>query len=170
MASYFKHFFILILNILKDLKTLSLVSLPVNFCSVTMASRRSKDKSLATDKPLVKKEHVSSLEIVSRFTPLGTILKPNYSSVLASSYGPYALTQPVKTVYPKASSASQYVKTQSVQNLFLLSLIGLLLLTLLGLLLAIFPHNFIVSLSIVRRMCNTILTSYVMRIPSLLKP
>ena len=92
---------------------LSLISLPVNFCNVTMASRRSKDKSLATDKPLVKKEHVSSLEIVNRFTPLGTIPKPNYSSVLASSYDPYALTsvsQPVKTIYPNASNASQYVK------------------------------------------------------------
>ena len=121
MASYFKHFFILILNILKDLKTLSLVSLPVNFCSVTMASRRSKDKSPATDKPLVKKEHVSSLEIVNRFTSLGTIPKPNYSSVLSSSYDPYALTsvsQLVKIVYPKASNASQYVKKQFVQNLF----------------------------------------------------
>ena len=100
---------------------LSLIFLPVNFYSVTMASRRSKDKSLANNKPLVKKESVSSLEIVNRFTSLGTIPKPNYSSVLASSYDPYSLTsvsQPVKTVYPKAPNASQYVKKQSVQNLF----------------------------------------------------
>ena len=71
---------------------LSLISLPVNFCSVTMTSRRSKDKTPATANPIVKKEHVSSLDIVNRFTPLGTILKPNYSSILASSYDPYALT------------------------------------------------------------------------------
>ena len=88
---------------------LSLIFLPVNFCNVTMASRQSKDKSPATDKPLVKKEHFSSLEIINQFTPLGTIPKPNYSFVLASFYDPYALTsvsQPVKTVYPKASNAS----------------------------------------------------------------
>ena len=92
---------------------LSLIFLPLNFCNVTMASRGSKDKSPATDKPLVKKELVSSLEIVNRFTPLGTIPRPNYSSILASSYDPYALTsvsQPIKTIYPKASNASQYVK------------------------------------------------------------
>ena len=100
---------------------LSLIFLPVNFCNVTMASRQSKDKSPATDKPLVKKELVSSLEIVNRFTPLGTIPKPNYSSILASSYDPYALTsvsQSIKTIYPKASNASQYVKKQYVQNMF----------------------------------------------------
>ena len=77
---------------IKDLKTPSLISLPVNFCSVTMTSRRSKDKTPATTNPIVKKEHVSSLDIVNRFTPLGTILKPNYSSILTSSYDPYALT------------------------------------------------------------------------------
>ena len=74
-----------------------------------MASRRSKDKSPTTDNQIVKKEPVSSLDIVNRFTPLGTIPKPNYSSVLASTYDPYALTrvnQPVKTVFPKASNAS----------------------------------------------------------------
>ena len=86
-----------------------------------MASRRSKDKNLATDNSIVKKEPVSPLEIVNRFTPLGTIPKPNYSFVLASSYDPYALTsvhQPVKTVFPKASNASQYVKKQCFQKLF----------------------------------------------------
>ena len=71
---------------------LSLIFLPVNFCNVTMVSWRSRDKSQATDKPLVRKEPVSSLEIVNQFTHLGTIPKPNYSSVLASSYDPYALT------------------------------------------------------------------------------
>ena len=86
-----------------------------------MASRRSKDKTPATANPIVKIELVSSLDIVNRFTPLGTIPKPNYSSVLASPYDPYALAtvnQPVKTVYPNASNASQYVKKQSIQNLF----------------------------------------------------
>ena len=86
-----------------------------------MATRRSKDKSPATDNTIVKKEPVSPLEIVNRFTPLGTIPKPNYSSVLASSYDPYALNsvnQPVRTVFPKASYTSQYVKKQYFQNLF----------------------------------------------------
>ena len=121
MASYFKCIFILVLNILKDLKIPSLISLPVNFCSVTMASRRSKDKSLATKKSIVKMEPVSPLKIVNCFTPLGTIPKLNYSSVLASSYDPYALTivnQPVKPTFPKTSNASQYVKKQCLQNLF----------------------------------------------------
>ncbi|KAK9997032.1 hypothetical protein SO802_021718 [Lithocarpus litseifolius] len=86
-----------------------------------MASRRSKDKSPATDNTIVKKEPVLPLEIINRFTPLGTIPKPNYSSVLVSSYDPYALTsvnQPVKTVFPKTSYTSQYVKKQYFQNLF----------------------------------------------------
>ena len=92
---------------------LSLISLPVNFYNVTMASRQSKDKTLATANPIVKKELVSSLDIVNHFTPLGTIPKPNYSSVLASPYDPDVLVtvnQPVKTAYPNASNASQYVK------------------------------------------------------------
>ena len=100
---------------------LSLIFLPMNFCSVTMASRQSKDKSPATNKPPVQKELVSFLKIVNRFTPLGTIPRPNYSSILVSFYNPYALTsvsQPVKIVYPRASNASHYVKKQSVQNLF----------------------------------------------------
>ena len=86
-----------------------------------MASRRSKAKTPATTGQIVKKESVSPLEIVNRYTHLGTIPKPNYSSVLATPYDPYAMTivnQPVKTIYPKASNASQYVKKQSVQNLF----------------------------------------------------
>ena len=104
---------------------LSLISLSVNFCNVTMTSRRSKDKTPTTANLIVKKVPVSSLDIVNRFTPLGTIPKPNYSSVLASSYDPYALTtinQPVKTVYPNASNVSEYVKKQSVQNLFSIEL------------------------------------------------
>ena len=66
---------------LKDLKTPSLISLPVNFCSVIMASRRSKDKTPATNNQIVKKEPTSPLDIVNWFTPLGTIPKLNYSSV-----------------------------------------------------------------------------------------
>ena len=100
---------------------LSLISLPVNFCNITMASRRSKDKIPATSNPIVKREHVSSLDIVNRFTPLGTIPRPNYSSILASSYDLYALNiinEPIKTIYPNASNVSQYVKKQSVQKLF----------------------------------------------------
>ena len=91
----------------------SLISLPVNFCSVIMASRRSKDKSPATDNQIVKNEPASPLNIVNRFTILGTIPKLNYSSVLASTYDPYALTnvhQPVQIVFRRNPNASQYVK------------------------------------------------------------
>ena len=111
---------ILILNILKNLKILSLISLPVNFCSVTMASRRPKDNHpTETSKQIVKKEPTSSLDITNHFTTLGTIPKPNYSIVLASSYDPYAITpvnQPIKTVFPKNSP--QYIKKQYFQHLF----------------------------------------------------
>ena len=99
----------------------SLISLPVNFYSVIIASRRSKDKSPATDNQIVKKELASLLNIVNRFTTPGTIPKPNYSFVLAFTYDPYALTnvhQPVQTVFPKNPNASQYVKKRYVQNLF----------------------------------------------------
>ena len=91
----------------------SLISLPVNFCSVIMASRRSKDKSPATDNQIVKKESASPLNIVNRFTTLGIIPKPNYFSILASIYDPYALInvhQPVQIVFPRNPNASQYVK------------------------------------------------------------
>ena len=87
-----------------------------------MASRRSKDKHPAkTSKQIVKKEPISPLEVANWFTTLGTIPKPNYSTVLASSYDPYALTpvnQPIRTVFPKNSNVSQYVKKQYFQNLF----------------------------------------------------
>ena len=100
---------------------LSPISSPVNFYSVTMTSRRLKDKGPAIDNSLVKKEPVSPREIVNRFTPSRTIPKPNYSSALASSYDPYALTnvnQLVQSIFSKISYASQYVKKQCVQNLF----------------------------------------------------
>ena len=72
-----------------------------------MVSRRPKDNHPAeTPKQIVKKEPVSPLDITNRFTTLGTIPRPNYSTVLASSYDPYAITlvnQPIKTVFPKNS-------------------------------------------------------------------
>lgn len=83
-----------------------------------MASRISKDKhpGAETAKQIVKKKkHVSPMEIVNYFTPLGTIPKPNYSSVLASSYDPYALAlvnQPIKSAFPRNSNASQYIQKQ----------------------------------------------------------
>ena len=86
-----------------------------------MASRRSKDKTPATDNQILKKEPASPLDIVNQFTRLGTIPKPNYSSVLASIYDPYALTnvhQPVQIVFPRNPNASQHVKKRYVQNLF----------------------------------------------------
>ena len=128
-----------------------------------MASRRSKDKTPATDNQILKKEPASPLDIVNQFTRLGTIPKPNYSSVLASIYDPYALTnvhQPVQTVFPRNPNASQHVKKRYVQNLFSVD----------NLLLVIFLHNFTGFLSTAKRMCNTILKFYDMRIQSLSKP
>ena len=80
-------FFFLILNILKVLKMLSLISLPVNFYNAAMANRRSKDKHSTTDttKQLIKQELASPAAIANCFTTLGTIPRPNYSPVLASS-------------------------------------------------------------------------------------
>ena len=80
---------------------LSLISLPVNSCSATMASRRSKDKHLAIDtsKQLVKQEPTSP--------------------VLASSYDPYAMVsanQPVKISFSRNLNASQYVKKTILSN------------------------------------------------------
>ncbi|KAL4604551.1 hypothetical protein ACB092_10G200900 [Castanea dentata] len=76
-----------------------------------MASRGSKDTNLATTpNQIVKKEPVSPGDFANRFTTLGSIPKPNYSSILASAYDPYALTpihQPVQTIYPRQANASQ---------------------------------------------------------------
>ena len=63
----FYVFFILILNILKDLKIPSQISLHMNFCSVTMASRRSKDTTPATNNQIVKKEILSIVLCISKF-------------------------------------------------------------------------------------------------------
>ena len=43
----------------------SLISLPVNFYSVIMASRRSRDKMPDTDNPIVKNEPAFHLNIVN---------------------------------------------------------------------------------------------------------
>ena len=88
-----------------------------------MASWRSKDKQPATndDKQLVKHEPASPVEVVSCFTTLGTIAKPNYLTVLASTYDPYAIstaTHPIQTTFPTNPNASSYVKKQYCQNLF----------------------------------------------------
>ena len=84
---------------------LSLISLPVNFCSVIMVSRRSRDRTPDTNNQIVKNESASPINTVNRFTTLGTIPKPNYYSILASTYDPYALTnihQPVQTIFCRA--------------------------------------------------------------------
>ena len=58
-----------------------------------MASRGSKDKGpAASHDQIVKREPVSPGDIANRLTTLGSIPKPNYSSVLVSAYDPYALT------------------------------------------------------------------------------
>ena len=94
------------MNILKVLKILSLISLLVNSCSATMVNRRSKDKHPTTDttKQLVKQEFVSPIDIANHFTTSGTVPKPNYSTVLASSYDPHAMVpanQLVKATFSK---------------------------------------------------------------------
>ena len=102
----------------------SLISLPMNSCNATMASRRSKDKHPTTDttKQIIKHEPASLIDIANRFTTLGTIPKQNYSTVLASSYDLYAMVptnQLVKATFSRSPNASQYVKKQYCQNFFL---------------------------------------------------
>ena len=101
---------------------LSLISLLVNSCSTAMASRSSRDKHPAIDTiQLVKQELASPVEIANCFTTLGIIPRPNYSTVLASSYDPYAMVlanQPIKSTFSKNPNPSQYVKKQYFQNLF----------------------------------------------------
>ena len=101
----------------------SLISLPMNSCIATRASRRSKDKHPATDttKQIIKHEPASLIDIANRFTTLGTIPRPNYSTVLAFSYDPYAMVptnQPIKATFSRNPNVSQYVKKQYCQNLF----------------------------------------------------
>ena len=86
-----------------------------------MASRRSSDRTPDSNNQIVKNEPASPINTVNRFTTLGTIPKPHYSSILASTYDPYALTnihRPVQTIFPRNPNASQYVKKRYVQNLF----------------------------------------------------
>ena len=64
-----------------------------------MASIRSSDKTPDSNNQIVKVEPASPINTVNRFTTLGTIPKPNYSSVLASTYDPYALTNSVDTPF-----------------------------------------------------------------------
>ena len=151
----------------------SLISLLVNFCSVIMASRRSKDKTPATANSIVKKELVSSLDIVNRFTPLGTIPKPNYSSVLASSYDPYALTTVnylLKLFMPRFPILHSMLKNNLSIICFLLSQIGLPSLIHFHLLLVTFPQDSIGSLNMVKKLCNITLIFCAMKTQSLLKP
>ena len=70
---------------------------------------------------MVKHERTSPIEVASCFTILGTIPKPNYSTVLASLYDPYVVataTYPIQIALPRNLNASSYVKKQYCQNLF----------------------------------------------------
>ena len=100
-----------------------LISLLMNSCSAAMASRRSKDKhpTIDTTKQLIKQELASPVTITNCFTTLSTIPKPNYYTVLASPFDPYAMVlanQPVKATFSQNPNAFQYVKKQYFQNLF----------------------------------------------------
>ena len=126
---------------------LSLISLPMNSCSATMVSRRSKDKHPATNtpKPLVKQEPDSPIDITNHFTTLGTIPKQNYSSVLASPYDPYAIVpinQPVKTTFSRKPNASQYISKPYCQNLFSIEPNRAMINDPLKLAIGYFPQNF----------------------------
>ena len=91
----------------------SLISLPVNFYNVIMASRRSSDRTPDSNNQIVKNDSASPINTVNRFTTLGTIPKPNYSSVLAFTYDPYALTnihQPVQTILSVFDFDIEYIK------------------------------------------------------------
>ena len=95
----------------------------MNSCSAAMASRRSKDKhpTIDTTKQLIKQELASPVTITNCFTTLSTIPKPNYSTVLASSFDPYAMVlanQPIKATFSQNPNAFQYVKKQYFQNWF----------------------------------------------------
>ena len=71
-----------------------------------------KINTLKTTKQIVKKEPTSPIEIANHFTTLGTIPKPNYSTILASSYDPYAITpvnQPIRTTFPRNPNNPQYI-------------------------------------------------------------
>ena len=119
----------------------------MNSCSATIASRRLKDKHLATDTPKqpIKQEPASPVEIANCFTTLGTIAKQNYSTVLASSYDPYAMVpinQPVKTTFSRNPNASQYVSKQYRQNLFSIEPNRALTKEFLKLATSYFPQNF----------------------------
>ena len=48
------------------------------------------DKTPDSNNQIVKVEPASPINTVNCFTTLGTIPKPNYSSILASTYDPYA--------------------------------------------------------------------------------
>ena len=96
---------------LKVLKILFFISLPVNSYNATMTSRRLKDKNPTTNtsKQPVKQEPTSPVYIANRFTTLGTIPKQNYSTLLASFYDPYVMVpvnQPIKTTFSKNPNAS----------------------------------------------------------------
>ena len=85
---------------------LSLISFPMNSCNAAMAGKWSKDKHPTTDttKQLIKQEPASSAAIANYFTALGTIHKPNFSTMLASSYDPYAMVpanQSIKAIFSK---------------------------------------------------------------------
>ena len=138
-----------------------------------MASRRSRDKTPDTNNQIVKNEPTSPLNTVNRFTTLGTIPKPNYSSILASTYDPYALTnvhQPVQIVFPRNPNASQYVKKRYVQNLFSVEPNRASITNPFRLAKVIFLHYFTGFLSTDKRLCNTVLQYYNMRIQSLSSP
>ena len=120
-----------------------------------MASRRAKDNHPAeTSKQIVKKEPVSPIEITNRFTTLGTIPRPNYSTVFVSSYDPYAITpvnQPIRTAFPRNSNNLNTSKNNISKTCFVLNPIESPFLILSNLLKVISLQDFTRFLSIEKR-------------------
>jgi flagellar biosynthesis/type III secretory pathway ATPase len=85
---------ILILNILKDLRILFLIFLPVNFCSATMAHKKDKGKSnaliLKSESNVAHASPVSAIDLANRFAPFGSEYPASYFNTLAALYGPFA--------------------------------------------------------------------------------
>ena len=68
------------------------------------------------------------LKLSVALLPLGTIAKPNYLTILASTYDPYAIstaTHLIQTTFPINPNASNYVKNNIAKTFFLLNLTGL---------------------------------------------
>jgi hypothetical protein len=125
-------FFILILNILKEAKTQSLTSSPVNFCRTKMADKKSQKPSSSKNppvkKPTIKNELVTPSQFVTydphQITPVNSPIKTSssrmvslgkpvrqstsFAKALTSDYDPFV--KQVVVPPPAAPTQTPYVK------------------------------------------------------------